>query len=72
MAGKGAEGVEDGFYGGAVFFAHFGKKDEVVGEEKVCESWATSQSFNPSPIFEVDLLLDKVGHVLHAENEDVW
>lgn len=30
------------FYGGAVFFARFGKKDKIVGEEKVRESWAIS------------------------------
>ena len=53
------------------FFARFGKKDEVFGEEKVHESWATSRSFYPNPILEVNLLLDKVCQVLHAENEDV-
>ena len=53
------------------FFACFGKKDEVVGEEKVREGWATSRSFYPNPILEVNLLLDKVCQVLHAENEGV-
>ena len=68
--------VEDGFYGAAFFFfffffARFGKKDEVISEEKVRESWATSRSFYPNPILEVNFLLDKVCQVLHAENEDV-
>ena len=54
-----------------IFFARFGKKDEVIGEEKVRESWATFRSFYHNPILEVNFLLDKVCQVLHAENEDV-
>lgn len=52
--------VKDGFYGAAIFFCSLWQKGWGCRWRKCAWKLATSQSFYPNPILEVNLLLDKV------------